>query len=172
MTDEMTDQEFNRSILGLPYHERMRLLEERQRAKQVVERDRNLTDSEMKRWDAFFRGHIEQRLSEQHEFTSGVLAEVLAEVREQIADAADELRKELRKDLRREIEAMIAALALRGEFDLRADANAAGLMAEVDRKINEGIGQLRADLTVAKAYEQRNNERVVSLPNFLPRRNA
>jgi|SRR6516164_8086530 hypothetical protein len=168
MTDEMTDQEFNRSILGLPYEERMRLLEERRQAKQAVERDQKLTDSEMRRWDAFFRGHIEQRLSKQHEFTSELLAETLAEVREQIADAADALRKELRKDLRREIEAMIAALALRGEFDLRAGVNAAGLVAEVDRKIKEGLGQLRADLAVAK----RNDDCVVSLPNFLPRRTA
>src|SRR5262245_58902258 len=138
MTDQMTDQEFNRSILGLPYHERMRLLEERQQAKQVAERGRNLTDSEMKRWDAFFRGHIEQRLGEQYEFSTGVLTLVVGDIRGQIEDAIDQLREELRaeiktamRDLRNVFEAMLA-----GTTNGLTDRVKANVMVEVDRRID------------------------------------
>jgi hypothetical protein len=122
----------DRSEIGLPYHERQRLLQERQQQKQAPEGNgaRNLTDAEMQRWDQFFRGHIEQRLTEEYERVREILEIMVADTRERIADAVE-----------------AGTAKLRAEFAGATEQFRAKLMAEVERKIAEQLGLLRADMT-------------------------
>jgi len=120
----MTEHEQALAELDLPFHERQRLLQEREQAKQAVERGRNLTDSEMQFWDS----HFEQRMGEQYDFITELMIEMVVHMREEFADAIDSAMATLRA----EINARVPEIeALRCEITKRAVLEDAGNVVEL-----------------------------------------
>jgi ssDNA-binding replication factor A large subunit len=91
----MTREEHDQLLaeLDLPYEQRQRLQQEREQRKQSSERtSRNLSDTEMTRWNAHFENRLSQAIAKQHEFMIQVVGEALGEV-------SNQLREEIEKTI-------------------------------------------------------------------------
>jgi hypothetical protein len=84
MTREEHDQRM--AELDLPFEERRRLREQREKSREQPSEPRNLTDAEVARWNAYLESRLQQAIASEHELMIEVIGQALGEVSAQLRE--------------------------------------------------------------------------------------